>query len=78
MYFLKDMLAVGDFGLSYDQSKTQMSMWAMYSAPLMMSNDLRNLKPEMKNILQNKAVIGIDQDKHGIMANRITNRVGKL
>ncbi len=65
------MLVIGGHGLSYDQAKTQMSMWAMWSAPLFMSNDLRALKPEFKAILQNKKVIDINQDKHGIMAKRI-------
>ena len=67
------MIVVGDFSLSYEQSKTQMSMWAMLSAPLMMSNDLRHLQPDFKAILLNKDVIAVDQDKHGIMARRVLN-----
>ena len=62
------MLAIGDFGLSYEQSKTQMAMWAMWSSPLLMSNDLRDLKPEDKKLLQNKDVIAVNQDKLGKMA----------
>ena len=62
------MLAIGDFGLSYEQSKTQMAMWSMWSSPLFMSNDLRQLKPEFKNILQNKDVIAVNQDALGKMA----------
>ena len=62
------MLAVGDFHLSYDQQKTQFSMWAMWSSPLLMSNDLRKLKPEDKKLLQNKDVIAVNQDKLGRMA----------
>ena len=38
-----------------------------------MSNDLRNLKPEFKQILQNKDVISVNQDKHGKMARRLYN-----
>ncbi|CAG2170454.1 unnamed protein product, partial [Oppiella nova] len=66
-----DMVMVGDFGLSYEQSRTHMAMWAMFSAPLYMSNDLRDLKPEDKQILQNKEIIAVNQDKHGIMAKRV-------
>ncbi|XP_054159759.1 alpha-N-acetylgalactosaminidase-like [Oppia nitens] len=66
-----DMLIIGGFGLSYEQSRTQMAMWAMFSAPLYMSNDLRALKPELRQILQNKALIALNQDKHAIMAKRV-------
>lgn len=65
------MLVIGDFGLSYDQSRAQMALWAIWSSPLYMSNDLRKLKPEFKKILQNKAVIAVNQDKHGIMGKRV-------
>jgi len=64
------MLVIGNFGLSLDQSRAQMALWAIWSSPLYMSNDLRNLKPEFKKILQNKAVIAVNQDKHGIMGKR--------
>lgn len=32
-----------------------------------MSNDLRELKPELRNILLNRDVIAVDQDALGIM-----------
>ena len=60
-----DMLLIGNYGLSYEQSKTQMALWAMMSAPLLMSVDLRTMKPEFKGILQNKNLVGINQDKLG-------------
>jgi len=40
----------------------------MMAAPLLMSSDLRVVKPEIKEILLNKHVISIDQNKYGIMA----------
>jgi len=64
------MLVIGDFGLSWDQSRVQFALWSIWSAPLYMSNDLRSLRPEMKAILQNKKVIAINQDKFGIMGKR--------
>jgi hypothetical protein len=67
------MLIIGDFGLSHDQSRTQFALWAIWSSPLYMSNDLRDLKPEMKKILQNKAVIAVNQDKLGIMGKRVSH-----
>jgi len=69
-WFDPDMLIIGDFGLSWDQSRAQMAMWSIWSSPLYMSNDLRALRPEYKAILQNKKVIAINQDKLGIMGKR--------
>ena len=48
-------------GLSEEQSKTQMALWAMMAAPLYMSNDLRNIKQWQKDILMNQEVINVNQ-----------------
>ncbi|XP_060079424.1 alpha-N-acetylgalactosaminidase-like [Ylistrum balloti] len=61
-----DELVIGDFGLSVYQERVQMAMWAMFAAPLFMSNDLRNIRPESKALLQNKGVISVNQDPLGI------------
>ena len=57
--------------MSYEQSKVQMAIWAILAAPLIMSVDLRTIRPEYKAILQNKKIIAIDQDKLGIQGRRI-------
>ena len=62
---------MGDFGLSYDQQRVQMAIWSMMAAPLYMSNDLRNIKPESRDLLLNKRVIAINQDKLGIQGQRL-------
>ena len=64
-------LIIGNFGLSYDQARTQMALWAIMAAPLIMSNDLRTIKQEFKDILLNRAVIKIDQDPLGIQGRRV-------
>ncbi|RLV98469.1 hypothetical protein DV515_00010811 [Chloebia gouldiae] len=64
-YQLRTQLVIGNFGLSWDQSVTQMAMWAIMAAPLFMSNDLRHISPEAKWLLQNKEVIAINQDPLG-------------
>ncbi|XP_077988633.1 alpha-N-acetylgalactosaminidase-like [Glandiceps talaboti] len=69
-----DMLVIGNFGLSYDQSKAQMAMWSIFAAPLLMSTDLRSISDQHKEILLNKEVIAIDQDPLGKMGRRITQR----
>ncbi|XP_011329403.1 alpha-N-acetylgalactosaminidase isoform X3 [Ooceraea biroi] len=71
-----DMLIIGNFGLSYEQSKTQMAIWAILAAPLLMSVDLRTIRPEYKAILQNKKIIAVDQDPLGIQGRRIYKHKG--
>lgn len=66
-----DMLIIGNYGLSYNQAKSQMALWAILSAPMIMSVDLRTMKPWFKEILQNKNLIGINQDKLGTWGKRI-------
>ncbi|RWS04877.1 alpha-N-acetylgalactosaminidase-like protein, partial [Leptotrombidium deliense] len=63
-------------GLSYEQSKTQMAMWSMFSAPLLMSNNLSAVPKQMKDILQNKHVIAVNQDVFGHMGKRVFNAGG--
>ncbi|KAJ1374451.1 hypothetical protein KIN20_037139 [Parelaphostrongylus tenuis] len=62
-----DMLVVGLPNVTVDQAIVQMTLWSIWSSPLIMSNDLRSLKPEFRKILLNRDVIAIDQDPLGIM-----------
>jgi alpha-galactosidase len=66
-----DMLEVGNGKLSLAENRTHFSMWAMLSAPLLAGNDLPHMKPEIKDILTNKEVIALDQDKLGKQAARV-------
>jgi alpha-N-acetylgalactosaminidase len=66
-----DMLTIGNFGLSYHESRAQMAMWAIWASPLYMSNNLRKITSEMKNLLQNKKVIAVNQDAMGKMGTRV-------
>jgi alpha-galactosidase len=56
------MLEVGNGGMSQDEYRTHMSLWAMLRAPLIAGNDLRSMTDETKSILMNPDVIAIDQD----------------
>jgi len=73
-----DMVIVGDYALSFDQSKVQFGMWAIMAAPLFMSNDLRTISEEAKSVLQNKYVIAINQDSAGIQGKRHINSSSKI
>uniref|UniRef100_A0A1B6FU31 Alpha-galactosidase n=1 Tax=Cuerna arida TaxID=1464854 RepID=A0A1B6FU31_9HEMI len=66
-----DMLIIGNFGLSVSQAETQMAVWSILAAPLIMSTDLANISPQFKAILQNQRVIAINQDPLGIQGRRV-------
>jgi alpha-N-acetylgalactosaminidase len=50
-----------------------MAIWAILAAPLLMSTELRDVKPEYKAILQNKAILAVNQDALGIQGRRINS-----
>lgn len=56
------MLLAGNFGLSPSEEQTQFALWAIFAAPLFMSNDLREIPAETKAMLQNREVIAVNQD----------------
>jgi alpha-galactosidase len=60
-----DMLEVGNGAMSEDEYRTHMSLWSILAAPLLAGNDLRNMTPAILEILTNREVIAIDQDKDG-------------
>lgn len=66
-----DMLEVGNGKLSLAENRSHFSMWAMLSAPLLAGNDLPHMKPEIRDILTNRDVIAIDQDRLGRQASRV-------
>jgi alpha-galactosidase len=57
-----DLAAKGANDIEY---RTQMSLWAMLSAPLLASADLRVISPAALEILTNPEVIEVDQDLLG-------------
>jgi alpha-galactosidase len=57
-----DMLEIGNGGMTADEYRTHMSLWALLRAPLIAGNDLRTMTDETKSILMNPEVIAIDQD----------------
>ncbi|KAK2815404.1 hypothetical protein Q5P01_025871 [Channa striata] len=73
-----DMLIIGNFGLSVDQARSQMALWAIMAAPLIMSNDLRNLDNSARAILQNKMAIAINQDPLGIQGRRLLQESSRI
>jgi alpha-galactosidase len=62
-----DMLEVGR-GMSEDEDRAHMSIWAMMASPLIAGNDLRAMSEATRRILTNPGVIAINQGKLGIQA----------
>jgi alpha-galactosidase len=60
-----DMLEIGNGGMSETEYRTHMSLWAILAAPLLAGNDLRSMTPGILEILTNREVIAVDQDKAG-------------
>lgn len=47
------------------ENEVQMGMWAILAAPLLMSNDLRHLSKQAREILLNRELIRVNQDPLG-------------
>lgn len=54
------LLQVGLGGITADEYRTQMSLWSLLAAPLIVTNDLRSMSEETRSILMNTEVITID------------------
>ncbi|KAG4444303.1 hypothetical protein IFR05_000177 [Cadophora sp. M221] len=66
-----DMLEVGNGGMTDDEYKAHFSLWAALKSPLLMGNDLRTLSANALTILNNPAVIAINQDPEGRSVSRV-------
>lgn len=79
-----DMLVVGLNNSGYIKGggctdveySTQMSMWSMFSAPLMIGCDVRKMSAGTSKILLNKNIIAIDQDPLGKQGFRVFRKNG--
>jgi alpha-galactosidase len=66
-----DMLEVGNGGMTDTEYRSHFSLWAILAAPLIAGNDLRDMRPEIREILTNKEVIAVDQDPLGHQGERV-------
>lgn len=66
--------------MGFRESRTEYSFWALWSSPLLVSTDLRNLSKEKRSILTNPEVIAINQDSLVSAGERLhgTNVTGQL
>jgi alpha-galactosidase len=67
-----DMLEIGNGGMTDDEYRVHMTLWSMLAAPLLAGNDLRSMSDSIRDILMNREVIAIDQDKLGQQGRRVS------
>jgi alpha-galactosidase len=63
-----DMLEVGNGGMTDTEYRSHFSLWSMMAAPLLIGSDLRHATPSTLDILGNRDVIAVDQDRLGAQA----------
>ncbi|MEI8339973.1 MAG: putative Ig domain-containing protein [Verrucomicrobiota bacterium] len=76
-----DMLVVGKVGwgkphpsrLTPDEQYTHISLWCLFSAPLLIGCDLAELDDFTLGLLTNDEVLAVDQDSLGLFPTRIVN-----
>jgi len=52
----------GGYEMTLEESKTQLGMWALMAAPLIIGSDPRTLPPAMIAALRNPEIVAVDQD----------------
>lgn len=58
-----DMLEIGNgTSLTVEENRTQMSLWAVLTSPLVLGTDLNKLSAENMKIITNEEVIAVNQD----------------
>ena len=66
-----DMLTVGMPGLSADQDRTHLGLWAIAGAPLIAGNNVATMSSTTASILTNPEVVAIDQDARGLQGVKV-------
>lgn len=56
-----DMLLIGNTCISDAEARTQLAIWSILAAPLIMGNDLRTVADSARAILLNAEAIAVDQ-----------------
>ncbi len=66
-----DMLEVGNGGMTMPEYEAHFALWALLKAPLLIGNDLTNLKPDVLSLLGNQDIIAVNQDRLGKQGTRV-------
>nr|BFF21233.1 NPCBM/NEW2 domain-containing protein [Promicromonospora thailandica] len=60
-----------ELGMTTEEFRTQMSLWTVAAAPLIISSDPRTLSDASMDILLDEDVLAIDQDRLGVQGTRV-------
>jgi alpha-galactosidase len=63
-----DMLEVGNGNLTHDEEWTDIVLWALVKAPLLLGMELSTITPETLNIVSNRNLIQVNQDPSALPA----------
>ncbi|KAH6831422.1 alpha-galactosidase 1 [Perilla frutescens var. hirtella] len=66
-----DMLEIGNGGMTKNEYIVHFSLWAISKAPLLIGCDVRNMTKETVEIIANKEVIDVNQDKLGVQGKKV-------
>ncbi|KAL4186054.1 hypothetical protein AMTRI_Chr09g31860 [Amborella trichopoda] len=66
-----DMLEVGNGGMTTEEYRSHFSIWALVKAPLLIGCDVGSASKETLEILSNKEVIAVNQDKLGVQGKKV-------
>jgi alpha-galactosidase len=72
-----DMLEVGNGGLTPAETRSHFSLWCLMAAPLIAGNDLRNMTPEIREVLTQKELLEVNQDPLGVQGRRVRDEGAK-
>jgi alpha-galactosidase len=65
------MLEVGNGGMTMTEYEAHFALWALLKSPLLIGNDLTNIKPDVLSLLGNEDVIAVNQDRLGKQGTRV-------
>jgi alpha-galactosidase len=65
------LIQTGNGGMTPEEYRTQLNLWAVLAAPMMLGNDVRIMTKETLATLSNQELIAIDQDPLGRQAKRV-------
>jgi alpha-galactosidase len=60
--------------LPASEAQTQVSMWAILAAPMMVSADIPSLSPRLLRMIGNREVLAISQDPRGVQGRAVGHR----
>ncbi|GLT46524.1 hypothetical protein SLA2020_202700 [Shorea laevis] len=66
------MLEVGNGGMTAEEHGPHFSIWALAKATLIIGYDIRSMDNETYQILSNKDVIEVNQDKLGVQGKKVS------